>query len=208
MLWPIVASLILSLALVSAKKSPRNRLAKAVHSYDEDSTFYVNYQTAKAHADMGFYAFSYGAPRTMAYQSYLLKLRKTAQLTVTDCYCPGDKFQIFDNGVPILTTDQCPPTVPTDCSGLDTNAWSCMTNANFCHGQVLLNAGYHNLTFAVISSPSGGGAGFFRIDTLCAPTMISPFDPAISPPWCCLLETDTTDITKIGRLCNQMVQWP
>ncbi len=164
------------------------------------------FQDVVAHADNGFYAFSFGGPKSYSYQSFFVKLHKTAFLSITDCYCPGDTFQVFDNGVPLLVTMN-PEDGPYACEipYYLTDAWSCFVGAYHSKGSAILNPGYHNITIATINSHLGGGTGFLRIDTSCTPTNEQPV------PCCWIKEADQeqTDYSyQCGRLCNQMVNYP
>ncbi len=170
------------------------------------------FQTVKIHPDMGFYAFSFGASHTYAFQNFVVKLRKPTWLSVTDCYCPGDNFQVFDNGRPILVTNECPEVTPSCELAFEDNAWSCLKDPNFCHGVVLLDSGHHNLTIATINSSVGGGAAFLRLDSICpSQQMFGAYNAANPPPACCMFNPypNGNDYDyQCGRLCNQMVHYP
>lgn len=164
------------------------------------------FQNVPAHADMGFYAFSFGDSKTYAYQSFALKLKKTAFISITDCFCPGDTFQLFDNGVPLIVTQNPQGPVPecVDPYYME-NAWNCFTGPYHSKSSSILNPGHHNITIAVINSASQGGTGFIRIDTSCTPNNEQPI------PCCWIADADNEendyDYTP-GRLCNQMVNYP
>lgn len=195
------------------------------------------YQNVPIHMDMGFYAFSFGEPNSMAYQSFSFKLHHSSFLTITDCFNSGDTFQAFDNGIPVAVTT-FPPPIPDTPTYL-TNAWKCMTNPAHSKASVLLNPGHHNITIAVINSVQGGGAAFVRVDKAC---QRSPYakpqscdnipgcgytessgsdgDPICedcgdcpvpinlrAPVPCCYITEDGSLDTE-GRLCNQMVNYP
>lgn len=171
-----------------------------------------SYQEVHAHADMGFYAFSFGASHTYAFQNFVMKLKKPVWLSVTDCYCPGDSFQVFDFGKPILVTTMCPEQTPSCEMAYEDNAWTCLDDMNFCKGVVLLDTGHHNLTIASINSASNGGAAFLRLDTICpqSPNQ-NVYNPINPPPACCMYNPfpNLDDYpAQPGRLCNQMVQYP
>jgi hypothetical protein len=179
-------------------------------SSSSDDTIRYSIQQVEAHANMGFYAFSYGPSHTFSYQNFLVKLRQPVWLTVTDCYCPGDRFQVFDNGKPIMVTTECPLVTPSCDVSYEDNAWSCLNNPDFCKGVVLLDAGHHNLTIATINSEVGGGAAFIRMDSIC-PQYVDPYNPTGQPPSCCMYNPypNLNDYPPtLGRLCNQMVNYP
>lgn len=164
------------------------------------------YQEVDAHADAGFYAFSFGAAKTYAYQSFSFKLRNSGFLSITDCFCPGDTFQIYDNGIPLAIT-KAPENGPFPCQPpyYMESAWQCMVGEYHAKASVILNPGHHNITVAAVNSAVGGGTGFLRIDTSCTPPNTQPY------PCCWIEEADNpqTDYEwSVGRLCNQMVTYP
>lgn len=165
------------------------------------------FYNVEAHADMGFYAFSFGAPKSYAFQSFNIKVKKAAWLSITDCFCPGDTFQVFDNGVPLIVTQNDPRNNTKPCEGeyYSENAWTCFTDFWHAKSSAIINPGYHNITIAAINSTYGGGTGFIRIDTSCAP-------PNSQPLPCCLIEEIDNEQLDYdytgGRLCNQMVSYP
>lgn len=185
------------------------------------------FQNVPVQPDMGYYAFSFGAPNTYAYQSFTFKLRFSAFLTVVDCYFPDDTFQAFDNGIPVALTQI--QTLSVDpIADYSNDVWYCQTQSVFhSKASVFLNPGHHNITIAVINSEFGGGTGFIRVDKAC---QISPYitddnyhtidDCDVSPPCtdcpqvqlsepqpCCFLNADGL-IDPAGPLCNQMVNYP
>lgn len=163
------------------------------------------FQNVVAHADMGFYAFSFGAPKTYAYQSFQVKLKEAAWLSITDGFCPGDTFQVFDNGVPLAVTI-LPTDADLDCAtAYDDNAWNCFVGPNHAKRTVFLNPGHHNLTITSITGPYGGGTGFIRLDTSCTPVGQQPV------PCCWIVDAENPNEDyqwSAGRFCNQMVTYP
>lgn len=120
-------------------------------------------------ADAGWYTVTYGAQYTYADQIFVLNNKKTAILQMTSCFCPGNVFQVFDNGTPITLTDNCDWPVPTDptCTDLEreTDPFVCSQSSSFCMGVALLEPGYHNISVGVLESPWGAGAAYIRVDT-------------------------------------------
>lgn len=118
-------------------------------------------------ADAGWYTVTYGAQYTYADQIFVLNNKKTAILQMTGCYCPGNVFQVFDNGTPITLTDDCTfpqPTEPT-CENREPDPFTCSQSTDFCHGAALLEPGYHNISIGILASPWGAGASYIRVDT-------------------------------------------
>lgn len=94
----------------------------------------------------------------------------TAQtiLKVTDAFCKGDQFAIFDFGVQIGTTSAVPIgpcSGPTDTGDPD----AAFSDPTYSHGTFPLGPGSHSLTIKVITNPFGAGGAYLRVDSL-------PFD--------------------------------
>jgi hypothetical protein len=86
------------------------------------------------------------------------------ELFVTDAFLSGDIFEVFDFGVSVGTTSFA-STGATTCGS---DPVDCYADANFSSGSFLLGAGDHSLTFSMVASPYGGGAAFFRVDSIIA----------------------------------------
>ncbi|MCI5130422.1 MAG: hypothetical protein D3904_02610 [Candidatus Electrothrix sp. EH2] len=80
---------------------------------------------------------------------------------MTDAFAIGDIFEIFDSGASIGSTS----TVSTGGScGSDPEV--CVTEDPLAsYSAFYLGAGLHEITIQAISSPYGGGAAYFRIDS-------------------------------------------
>lgn len=196
----VVSSLLL--ALISANAESCNNSNFGPHPISKTS-----FQNVPAHADLGFYAFSFGGSKQYSYQSFTIKLKNTAFLSVTDCYCPGDTFQVFVDGVPLIVTQNPEAYANVSCIApyYIEDAWACFTGPYHSKSSSILNPGYHNITIATINSAVGGGTGFIRIDTSCTPKNEQPI------PCCWIAEADNEEVDydyTPGRLCNQMVNYP
>jgi hypothetical protein len=80
-------------------------------------------------------------------------------LTVVDAFLIGDVFEVFDGGASIGTTS-----APTGgiCSA-DPDV--CLADPNASSGTFALGAGAHSITIIPTSSPFGGGAAYFRVES-------------------------------------------
>lgn len=118
-------------------------------------------------ADAGWYTVTYGSQYTYADQIFVLQNKKTSILQLTGCFCSGNQFQVFDNGVPVTLTDNCDLTTldNPNCDERTTVPEDCATNAIFCNGVALLEPGWHNISVGVLLSPWGAGAAYIRVDT-------------------------------------------
>ena len=81
------------------------------------------------------------------------------QLTVTDAFNAGDRFQIFDFGVSIGLTSL--PVGSADCGD---DPVPCLANPNVSHAQFNLAAGAHSITITPTLAPTGGGTGYFIVN--------------------------------------------
>lgn len=138
--------------------------------YDDDSEttlLSIDGTLVPMMADSGWYTVTYGSQYTYADQIFVLNTRKTAIIKLTACFCPGNVFQVFDNGMPIILTDHCdwPVVPPADCSARETDPQICSESNLFCDGAAILEPGYHNISIGVLNSPWGAGAAYIRVDT-------------------------------------------
>lgn len=151
--------------------------------------------TMPVRIDAGWYSFPYSAPGTIAYRTFGINNDQVVQLEVIGCFCPGNFFAIYDNGVPIMVTDTEPSTAeqPLEytCIPNLTNPNDCAADrVNFAFDMGLLLPGQHNITIVVKNSPYLGGTAFLRVDTICT-TADNPFSPR---PCCALTNTCATGI--------------
>jgi len=100
------------------------------------------------------------------YSPYTYDLGDTAMFRITDYFNPGDTYYVYDYGALILTT-----TFTAFATGFGDDAWADAgwTDASFGSGEILLAAGFHEIT---VQGDGIGGipAGFFaRLDTQAVP---------------------------------------
>lgn len=119
--------------------------------------------------DNGFYAFTYGNANTFAFQSFIVESKHLTILSVSDCFLPGDIFQIYNNGDFMMITNECAdgPVAKPTALDLVTCPSACFSSSKFCKNFGYLLPGKHNITIAVVRSASTAGAAFLRIDTAC-----------------------------------------
>ena len=84
-------------------------------------------------------------------------------LFVTDAFVAGDAFQVFNNGVPVLST----PIVPFTGFTCGDNPVDCYGDANMSWGSVLLPAGSDSLTIFTTESCCASGAAGRRCRRSC-----------------------------------------
>ncbi|MEO7132410.1 MAG: hypothetical protein ABIZ07_13655 [Dermatophilaceae bacterium] len=103
---------------------------------------------------------------------FLFESTKLTKVTVTDSYCHGDVFSVFDNGVHIGDTAEIAPelrTCPTRFYLSDiARADRSMADPTFGHGVFYVGPGSHSLEFvnkAIWNGTDSGSVGFFRLET-------------------------------------------
>lgn len=87
----------------------------------------------------------------------------TTTLKVTDAFCKGDQFAVFDFGVQIGVTTAVAAGAcagPTDVFDPDI----AFNDPTYSHGVFILGPGNHSITFQVITNPFSSGGAFFRVD--------------------------------------------
>jgi hypothetical protein len=84
-----------------------------------------------------------------------------AEIKITDVFSNGDRFEVYDNGLPILQTDFV---LPLGFCGTDPAI--CYGAKGVSDGLYTLQAGRHSLTIKPLESPYGSGVAFFRIDNI------------------------------------------
>lgn len=109
----------------------------------------------------GWTKFKFGAANTSVYSHFLIHNEHPAVLKITDYYCSGDRFMVFDNGRFIGNTshalfDNCTTTTCDPDHAYYHEEWSHFTYA--------LHAGPHNITLRVIDSPYHEGYAAIRVD--------------------------------------------
>lgn len=130
----------------------------------------------------GWYKFYYGNEGTVAWQSYSFDLPYQSVITLTDCFCPGDRFQLIDNGRVLLNVNQCPfPDTACTIQNQVADPDQCVKDGNFCSGSAILPPGPHNITIGVLDSGLTAGAAFVRLDEICY-LQNGPYEQAVP---CC-----------------------
>jgi hypothetical protein len=83
-------------------------------------------------------------------------------LTVTDAFLYGDIFEVFDNAISIGTTS--PTALLVDSGNSDPEV--AILDPDMSHATFFLPAGAHSITIYASASPHGGGAGYFRAESV------------------------------------------
>jgi len=83
-------------------------------------------------------------------------------MNITDLWCSGDQFSIYDNGVFLGNTSSA---VYNECQSNSTHPDYTQQSANWSHGSYDLLPGWHNISIIPIVSPYREGVGAIRVDS-------------------------------------------
>ncbi len=83
-------------------------------------------------------------------------------LNITDIFCSGDQFAIYDNGVYVTKTSD---PVFNDCKSNTTDPNYAQRHHEWSSDSIKLHPGFHNITLRVLKAPYGYGTGAIRVDT-------------------------------------------
>lgn len=112
--------------------------------------------------DSGWQPFKFGNYSQEVSDKFRFDLTKRGYVWVTDAYCKGDSFLVFDKGKVIGETLDV---AEDGCKTNATDPTDAIQNGGFGHFQVNLTKGNHLLSFVVKNSPFLAGEGFVRLDS-------------------------------------------
>jgi hypothetical protein len=178
-----IAAIAIILSLVSALQQ-QPAIDKVEAHRSEARHHYL--KPIEVHKDKGFYPFKFGQSHTLSPNEFIFQSEKVVFVTITDCFCEGDIFRIYDNGHFVLeTTDGCvlssknagglkaqqktidPICSKYECVDYESDPATCLTDGFHCHGQAILLPGYHNITIEAKQSCDETRIGYIRVDTAC-----------------------------------------
>ena len=106
-----------------------------------------------------------GGNGAVAGTNYIFKTKSATTLSITDAYCSGDSFLVYNHGQLILET----PFVGSDnCATYEKHAGKAASSGKFSSGSIALESGHHNITIQTSKNPFGKGAAFIRLDAVLA----------------------------------------
>jgi len=189
MLSLLTCSLIFALVLAyphDLHKSP------AKHFSSSDTYPPSHYDQIYIIPDTGFYSFYFDEPRTHVFQNFVFSSSFSTFLNVTDCYCSGDSFIAFDNGVLVGAVNQNCVQGDSTCATYGGVIGDCLGITGFCtNAPILLPPGNHNITLIVTNGPYRFGKAFLGLYQACTfniSTMI-PCCGTLGFPLCVIGET-------------------
>lgn len=138
---------------------------------------HFEFKNVKLRPEVGYYAFNYEGAGIQVKDAFYFHSDRPTVLTVLDCFCTGDVFNVYDNGIFLGTT--------VGAQDQDTTCFYFSSDPNYClfvHNIVTsppaaqwsqfgaaLNPGTHNITIVPRRSPYGKGTAFLRLDYWCEP---------------------------------------
>jgi len=121
----------------------------------------------------GWLPFGFGGPGSAAsgntYTWTYLGTQAGVILTVTDGFCRGDTFKVFEGASLLLTTPFVPSQPLCDAPGDIIDPDVAVTDPSYSHGSVFLLAGLHAVDIFMDLSPYGGGGAWVRVDPVPEP---------------------------------------
>jgi hypothetical protein len=124
--------------------------------------------------DGGWYTFSWSGvgPVFAVEGAFTFTAGGDVEVKVTDDFCKGDRFRIYDFGVPVgdtslVATGPC----PNDPFSVGPDA--AFVDPTYSSGTFPLGPGSHSITIEVITNPFGSGDGYIRVDSA-GPTIPLP----------------------------------
>jgi hypothetical protein len=113
--------------------------------------------------DGGWYPFQFGAVNTTSKDAFIFKTTAASSvLKITDNYCAGDSFYVFDNGEYLGATKRVSSNA---CRTNTTNPSVAWEDDSFSHGSWVLGPGTHKIQMTVAESPFMAGGGNIRVDS-------------------------------------------
>lgn len=120
----------------------------------------VNAKDVHLKVGAGWYNFTFTNQYSFANRNFLFQTEKQTLLRITDTFCAGDVFQVYDWGQFLLQTT--PVNITCDnYTPLPDVAWP---SIGWSSGYYFLDPGCHNITIQVIQSPYTAGAANIRVD--------------------------------------------
>jgi hypothetical protein len=89
--------------------------------------------------------------------NFVISSTVALRLKVTDLYCRGDRFMVYDNGVPLETTSAS--TVQSSCQTTIGDPDAAFDFPSFSHGNISLPAGNHKIRLQATQNYFGYGEG-------------------------------------------------
>jgi hypothetical protein len=122
----------------------------------------------------GWQDFNWSGPAIPGTASPEFTFEGSACVSLTDAFCSGDQFTLYDDGSAVGSTD-----FPGDtaCEPNIADPDEAFSNPRFSNGTFFLGEGSHTLLVSVVLNPfaPGSGAGYIRADE-CAPEMRATFE--------------------------------
>lgn len=124
------------------------------------------YREVKLRPNAGYYAFNFQLAGEPVKDAFVFHYGKPTVLSVFDCYCTGDGFEIYDSNV-YVGSSEGPNDGNGSCTKYSEDPIVCYSDSEWSFFQGALNPGKHNITLSPWASPYRKGTAFLRVDDLC-----------------------------------------
>ncbi len=106
-------------------------------------------------------SFVFGQAGTFSPNQFTFTASEPVMLSITDNFCKGDRFEVFDNGVSLGATSTPVNEFP-GCS-ISTGPEDASANPDYSSGDFVLGPGFHHIRIKVVDSPWEQGRGFIEV---------------------------------------------
>ena len=83
-------------------------------------------------------------------------------LRVTDAFCRGDRFRVYDRGFPIFLTPKVAIDPSCDDIPLVSSPFAAWQDQSYSKGRFLLQPGFHRVRIQIVTSPFGGAGAWLH----------------------------------------------
>jgi hypothetical protein len=88
--------------------------------------------------------------------------RHPVLLRVTDGFCRGDRFRVYDRGWPIFLTSKVAIDPSCDDIPFVTSPFTAWQDQTYSKGRFLLQPGFHRVRIQIVTSPFGGASAWLH----------------------------------------------
>lgn len=162
------------LALAVAQLREKGEIAEIAEDHHRHPPHF-NFHDVRLRPNVGYYAFNFGKAGRPVRDAFLIHAERSLILSVNDCYCTGDAFDVFDCRKFIGRTEG-KFDGDGNCNRFSEDPTVCYNSDDWSILYTPLKKGRHNITLVPYDSPYQKGTAFIRADNLC------PLGPPQEPP--------------------------
>ena len=171
-------------ALTNIHNTKRNLGRHYLHFLKEPSKTYYAIHKHQLSVDGGWYRFRFNHVNQSANTKFHFTTHDLTIITITDCFCEGDGFTVYDNRLEILDAhSNCGVKNTTECRYFQRNPEYCLKSHHFCSRSGFLLPGFHDLVVRTMNSPYLAGTAFIKLERVC--TLIGSLVPCCQSDMSC-----------------------